>query len=249
MPTDTSEDLLDLLESDEKPFVQPQQPSYQKKEYGNKGFQSQKPNLWEKTDFKITKIDASTFDKTKSLYSIILVKSDKPVPEAIVEKAKSLAVLLNSKGFKYRHGSDGNDEFQNGLVKLPDFKYESFLPWKKFNPLVIPDAKLSEQAYNIAFSTQKNFVDRPSTIRAILAKDIQVMLGEDCRHPLTMLIVYSECGSDKISKEMDFKKVGQLPFYFKICAEANIPVFNIKSEESFKQLVNFIKFKLGKTEE
>lgn len=243
-----SEDLLDLLESNEKPFVTTQQ--QQRKDFGNRsGNKPQGPSLWDKTDFKVTKLDASLFDKTNHTYSIILVKGENELPEAIIDRAKNIAVLLNTKGFIYRHGSDINDTFQNMLVKLPEFNYECFMPWKKFNLMVTATAKLSEKAYNLAFTFQKNYIDRPPTVRAILAKDVQIMLGDECKKPLTMLIVYSECGSDKIVKDMDYKKTGPLYFYFKICAEANIPVFNIKSDESFKQLVNFIKFKLGKTEE
>lgn len=237
------EDMLDTLESNEKPFVNNQQ--QQKNNYGGRGNQPQKPTLWDKTDFKHTKIDATTFDKSELRYAMILVKGEKEIPETVLEKAKSLAVLLNSKGFIYRHGSDGNDKFQTALVKIPDFKYESYLPWKKFNPMVDATGKLSEKAYNLAFSYYKNYNERTATVRAILAKDVQVMLGEDCRKPLTMFIAYTECGTDKMKKDMDFKKIGPVFFYIKICAEANIPVFNIGNEESFKQLVEFIKFKIS----
>ena len=67
------------------------------------------------------------------------------------------------------------------------------------------------------------------------------MLGANANQPLNMLIIYSECGTEVITKNTDFKKLGNLVFFLQVAAKSNIPVFNIKNADSRKRMLDHIK--------
>lgn len=72
-----------------------------------------------------------------------------------------------------------------------------FLPWKSLTKVSIA-AILTQpnlKGYSIAAGLHKMFKDLKSGIRAILSSNVHVCLGENGDQPLSMLIVYTECGT------------------------------------------------------
>lgn len=230
------DDLLDLLDSDEKPF--------KAREENNNSVKKQNGvNLWEKTDFKAIKIDVGSLRKTGRSFSVGYHIDKDHLPEEVEEKFLEIAKILGAKGYTFRHNGNVDDRLQNAILKIEDLKVESYLPWKKFNidikkPVITSP---SEKGYGIAFNSHKVFTKLPPAIRAILANQVHTLLGKECNDPVNLLIGYSSCGSEAIVKDMDYKKSGNLTFFLKVCGDANIPVFNLKSDTAIKRLAEFIK--------
>jgi hypothetical protein len=226
------DDILKLLESEEKPFERV-------KEVPN----DKKVNLWDKEDIKPVKIDPSSFKRERELFGITYFTGDSSLPEEIESKLKEIANTLAHKGYIFRSGADGKNELNNSILKLEGINYEHFNPWKKFN-LDVKNVKLqspTEKAYGIAHNSHRAFYKVPSSVRAILSKEVHLMLGENCDEPIKMLIVYTKCGSEGLKFKMDYKLTGGVAFLLKIAEDSNIPVFNLKNDDAIKRLVEFMK--------
>jgi len=75
--------------------------------------------------------------------------------------------------------------------------------------------------------------------KAVYASKLMAALGEDCNNPVDFLICYSPDGKEHLNgkDKIDYKKLGSLSFYLKICQSSGIPVYNFKNKES---IVNFV---------
>lgn len=237
------DDLLDLLESNEKPFqeTQVERPQYQNQ---NRQFNSgpKKVSLWDKQDFTPAKVDPGTFKTHSKLFTIKAHSTTGTIPASITERFIEISKVLATKSFGYRYGGRSDDTLQSDIIKTEGLKTEIYLPWKKFNVDVKTDhISPTEKAYSIALNSHKVFYKLPPAVRAVISNDVHLLLGEDCNTPLDFLLVYSECGSEALSKQVDYKKLGPIVFLLKVAGDANIPVFNFKNEDAVKRLVDFIK--------
>lgn len=247
------EDLFSTLEEggDEKPFGGAQKEnnnSYgggNNNNYGGGNNYQQRPkkkNYWDDEQIVPKKVDVSTFSRTGKRFAIA-IDNRVTVPEAAKENILKIAKGLIAKGYSFRHGSDENDTLANAILSLEGCKSESFLPWKKFNPKIEKPtlSPTNGGAYGIAANSHKVFAKLKPPIRAILAKDVLVMLGAECKEPLDMLITYTECGSEAIVKNMDFKKTGSVTFFLKVAGDSNIPVFNVKKDDALRRIGELVK--------
>lgn len=208
---------------------------------------NKQPSMWEKTDIQPLAIDVSNQKHDKLRFSIMLPK-DLELSEEIKGTITGLATTLASKGFVYRFGYGSTDTFQNNILSIftenNKDAIETFLPWRKFNEGV-ENAILTqpnEIGYRIAAGLHKLFPELKNGLRAILSNNVHICLGENGNQPLSMLIIYNECGTEVITKNTDFKKLGNLVFFLQLAAKANIPVFNVKNPDSRKRLMEHIKY-------
>jgi hypothetical protein len=225
--------------------------------YGQGGYGGQpkekKKNLYEATadDVKPAKVDVSQFNKTKKTFVIATARGKDTVPEAVKEKIVEVAKILSKKGYVFRHNAGADDEVQNAVMQIEGIKAESYIPWKKFNVKVKEPyfTKSTEKAYGIGSNSHKVFWKLPNPVRAILAMNVHSMLGPKCDDPTDLLIGYSECGSESITKNMEFKKSGNLTFFLKLAEDSNVPVFNFKKEDAVQRLAAFLKKHEASTQE
>jgi len=226
------DDLFDMLENDDKPL----EATIVAKEDKVKT-----ENLWEKVDFKPIKIDASKLHSTKKSFAI--AHSNNNIPASVYEKILEIAKVLITKGYTFRHNGSSNDTLQNEILGITDIKVDSYIAWKKFNP-DIKNPVMTEPTltgYGIAVYSHKVFYKLPSSVRAMISMQVHTLLGKNCDDPVSMLIGYSECGTEALQKDTDYKKTGNLTFPLKICGDSNIPVYNVQNETAIKRLAENIK--------
>lgn len=230
------DELFDLLDSDDKPFA---------KQAKTTESSDKKENLWEKEDFKPLKLDPSKFTKSGKKFAISYNVPDGELSSEIQDKLVEVAKILVAKGYTYRTSSDGKEPVNKAILELDNVKPETYLPWKKFNT----DAQNlisympTEKAYSIAMNSHKVFMKLPPAVRAILSSQVHCLLGNECVEPVDLMITYTNCGSEAIVKNMDFKITGSVTFLLKVCGDANIPVFNLKTDNFTTRLSEFIKTK------
>ena len=230
------DDIFDLLDSEEKPFA--------KKENTSSTAQK-KENLWDKEDFKPLKLDPSTFKKTKKTFAVSYHVPDGELSSEVHDKLVEVAKVLIAKGYTYRTSADSKDTLNKDILDLDGVKAETFLPWKKFNLEAKNLIRYSptEKAYSIAMNSHKVFMKLPAAVRAILSSQVHSLLGKECTEPVDLMITYTNCGSEAIVKKMDFKTTGSVTFLLKVCGDANIPVFNLKTDSFTTRLSEFVKSK------
>lgn len=259
-----TEDILDALDSNETPFKEEYSSnnsnsngynSYSKnnnnyKNYNNNGYKKNYNNfkpkpkqesLWDKTDFKPTLIDAIKLKSTANSYAVydyVSKENSLAITDDVIKLFVSIAKSLKSRSYTFRHNNSADDKIANEILKIEGIITESYLPWGKFNSNITKPKRWSgsQEAYSIAMAYHAKFKELPPAIRAILASHVDALLGHECLDPVNFLLCWTECGSEKYSNKMDFKKAGNLPFILKICEDANIPVFNLKNKEALNNL-------------
>jgi len=245
MTENNEDDLLALLESDEKPFPvtetkssETEKPSYEKKERytGNKN----KINLWEDTDIEGVKLERSNFNPLGKYFTILFHKGEDGIPPEIEEKFVEISKLLMAKGFMFRYNGD-SEPFTNKVLDIDLGRVEMYLPWKSFNTTI--NAKMpkpNEKAYHAAAYYHKAFKKLPNTVRAIISRDVHVLLGENVDNPIKLLLCYSPDGAESI-KDIDYKKTGNISFSITIADTLDIPIFNLGNSGALSRMVEYIK--------
>lgn len=228
------DDLLDLLESDDKPFAKEQETKPQER-YTEK---KDKINLWEDIDIKPIKVDTTELHSVGKTFTFVAFGADDNT--AIAEKISEISKVLLNKGFIFRYNGDNNKVY-NKILDIDLSKVEMYIPWKKFNTDV--NAKMSKPeavAYHHAAEYHKGFKKLPNSVRAILARDVHVLLGESCKNPVRFLLCYSPDGAETI-KTLKFATTGNISFSISICDLIGIPVFNLKNDDALSRLSEYLK--------
>jgi len=227
------DNLLDLMSSDDKPF----------KSMSNDKKEGKEENLYDSTDIKAVKVDPSEFKSTGKYFTIAHTIRES-MPENYMEKILGIAKILFSKGYILRTTNDSNDEVLKNIRELEVKKLELFLPWKPKNAKELTGVtmfKPNKLGYGVAKNSHKIFDKLHPAFRANLSAKVHTLLGPDVNAPVKFVIGYNETGSEGFVKNMDFKKEGDLTFYFKVCGDSNIPIFNIKNDDAIKRLSEVIK--------
>ena len=234
------EDLLGLLDSEEKPFQEAD------KKPANKPFNKSGTggnDLWSKTEFTPKKLNLTDMKRSGKSFTIYYQTSSKDVPDDAKEKLIKFAKALISKGYVFRHNGSPEDGIQNAILTLDGCVSQTYLPWKKFN-INIKEPYLdrcTEDAYSVAFNNHKVFSKLPPTVRCILSRDVHVLTGKNVNDPVDVVFTYSKAGHEAITKNVDYKELGSLSFIYRVIQDLNVTVFNVKNDDASNRLLEYLK--------
>ena len=236
------DDLLDLLESEDKPFSKETEPVGDTNSSAEANFKntSSKINLWEDADIPPVKVKADDLHSIGKFFTILAFKGESGIPPEIATKLADISKVLMKQGIFFRYNGD-NDPLYNKILDTDLSKVEMYIPWKKFNTsFAAKMTKPVELAYHHAAYYHKAFKKLPNPVRAMLARDIHILLGESCTSPIKLLVCYSSDGAETI-KQVDFKTTGNISFSISICDMLGIPVFNLGTKDAVTRLVEYVK--------
>ena len=259
------DDFLDIMDSDtavssyDKP-KQEEKPAYEKPAYNNNGggynkgnFNSNAPkkeNLWDKKEFTPLKIDVANFKRTKKTFSIATHGREEMSVEDI-DKIVKIAKVLFTTGYTFRYSADKRDMVGSAVAKLENAKLDVYLPFKAFNKEMNNPLKFAPTitAYGIAANNHKLFNPNPSRPdmvlapagRAVFANKVHLMLGDNCLDPLDIMIIHSKAGDEVLTKQTDYKALGDTSFFMRICNESNIRLYNVSKDESIKKFSEYLR--------
>ena len=200
-------------------------------------------DYWGDPNVTPAKIDAADMHRSEKSYNLVVYTAGVELKDGYKKKILELATVLAAKGYKFRHTGSSDDVLQSAILKIDGVSYDSYLPWIKFNTNIkTPKMKRATACgYKIAAGAHRIFAKFKNGPRAVLARNVHAALGADCKDPVNFIIAYTEDAAEGFVKDMDFKVTGDLVFYLNLAKNANIPVFNIKSDESLKRLIEYIK--------
>ena len=230
------DELLDILDSTEEPKTQSteiKQPAPAEPVKENKGG---KINLWEDhiAPLPIDKEGMLRFNR------MFAVQSHGDVPGEVVLLIEQLTKLLISKGFTLRYDGNKQDKAATQAYTAGKSRCETYLPWKGFNKdLTAKLNKPSEKAYGYASTFHKAFNKIPPTVRAIVARNVHVMLGDESNTPLNLFITYTPDGAET-KADVKYETTGNMAFYIYACEDLGIPVFNLKNDTAKERIVEFL---------
>lgn len=242
---DNPEALVKAVEEEKKSTTPP---SFKPKNNfnGDKQFQKRK-NLWTDSDIRPVPLSSLKFEKGDKSYSIIYNDRGQAIPSDIVFKMTSLVKILNKNGYTFRCWFNGNDTVgsqltDKELTKPDTLKVEWYLPSKFYNSNIEQPISLTnnELSFQVAKSFHRNYDKLHGFVRAICARDIELLLGSNLRKPLKFLIIYSSCGSEALSDKPNYESLGQLSFILRLAKETLIPVFNLKNPDAIDRLKKFL---------
>lgn len=148
-------------------------------------------------------------------------------------------------GFNYRSTGDSRRKEDEQIRNVSNSKATIYKLWSKAKANVNHHTVVSEAptriSYQVACGLHKRFLKLKDFIRCIYARDTQVVLGAECNEPVNFILIYTECGESSFSKKFDIKKAGATWYALKIAKEANIPVFNIQSNNFKTEFVDHLK--------
>lgn len=196
--------------------------------------------LWNDTNIKKVRPDPANFVKEGKIFTVALAGTpDDKAQETMLKLLKVLA----SKNFVMRYMFDNNVSFLKTMADVEGLTKEAYLPWKKMAPDLASKALTfaRRKAYEAASYYSPKFNTFPPAIRCIRSMAIHSLLGKDVNNPSNFLLCWSECGTEVMTRDTDFKKLGNNGNFLTPCKDLNIPVYNIAKEESLKSLIEYIK--------
>lgn len=197
-------------------------------------------DLWADTNIVKKEPDMSKFEKQGRSFVVALGGTP---DEKAKETLTKLVMSLGSKNFVMRYQYNDNIQFLKTLADIEGVTIEAYVPWKKMAPDLANVAKYfaTRLAYEYAHASSAKFNSFPPAVRCIRANAMHCMLGPKLTNPVDLVLAWTECGSEAITKDTDFKTLGNTGTFITYAKNLNIPFFNIKKDTSIKNLVEYIK--------
>jgi len=205
-------------------------------------FSNKKENYWDKTDIDPVGIDVTKFKKSGKSFTVY-VHPENDMPEKAYKLILAVANVAMSNGYTFRHNGNKDNVLQNAIITLPDAKYDSYMPWKSFNSDVDNPKLCNPLGYKIAITLHTVYMKLPAAVRAILAKDVNTLLGMEATDPVDFVIAWTDGGDEVIKFKADYKKIGNNTFTLQVCKAANIPVLNSFNSNFIERIKGVVKIK------
>lgn len=226
---DNLQDLTKQVENTQPTTQQPQ------KKFNPQ--QKAQKNLWE--DQNIKALSFSILDKKygNKAFSVFYNTRNQEIPEEIKNKMIAAVKYLSGQGYNFRAWYSGDDILGSTLAR--DFvtptnqNIQWYIPWKKYNEKVPnPTSTVrNELAYQLVRGFHKGWDKLPPVVRALCARDVEVFLTADGKHPLTFVLIWTPCGSEELPENPDYQTLGQMAFILRLAKELSIPVFNLQNPD------------------
>jgi hypothetical protein len=203
---------------------------------GNYSKKEKKFNYWEEGDIEPKNIDKSSL-KTGGTYFTVSCTND--IPDGDFNFIKTVTKTLTEAGYIFRSNGNSKNDVEAALTTIAD--NEIFLPWKKFNTDVEATLfKPKDDAFHYAANYHTKYKDLPGSVRSILGSVIHTIIGQDLKRSVKFMIIWTPDGEEEVEK-MDYKKCMNVIFPTRVASDLDIPIFNIKNDESKKKLLEYLK--------
>lgn len=242
--------MIDNIEElNDKVNKHQEQSAQNKSNYYRENNQYSRPqrNLW--TDNNIKSLSLSVIQKQygDTSFSVYFKVPDESVPEGVQKRLISAVEFLSKKGYTFRAWYPGESKVGKALVdkfkESGNKNLEWYLVSKKYNESVTNPVSMvnKEIAFQLARGSHTGWDKIPGFVRALCARDVEVILSPDCKRPLRFLLIYSPCGSETLPEKPDYRSLGgSLAYVLKLAKELSIPVFNLHNEGVGKRLIELV---------
>lgn len=168
-------------------------------------------------------------------YKPYAATGNRDTPPDILTIMQSIAKDLSEKGYTQRN--DGSD-VPGDTLEIDAMRVEYYLPWKKFNKKKSRLTELHPNSFEIAKKYHPAFDKMTDTIKALIARNSHLILGENLKDPALFLFVWTPDGAET-AKACSIK-TGIANQAIKIADNMGIPVFNLKNTGAYDKLTKFI---------
>lgn len=159
-------------------------------------------------------------------------------PSSVLLTMKRLGYTLARKGYTLSSGgAQGPDsKFEEGC-DLAKGEKEIWIPWVGFNNNT---SQLTPKKihYTLASELHPHWKNMTPGVKALMARNIGEVLGEDGKSPVEFVVCYTEDGVEHHSQVTN--KSGGTGFAISVASKYGIPVFNLKNENAYSRLKLFL---------
>jgi len=179
---------------------------------------------------------------------------------SMLEKLDRISDAVNDLGFTLRLSHEQENQLEK-MFKTRVNKTENFLPWKNYEEVtegvvLYPTKTAHEISCNldVKFSKKINGFKKKEVPESVLVEEYQLkrpgiklfgaqkvhlLLGKDCKTPVSFILIYTECGAETVEKS-DYKKTKRAQYFIDRAEEWNIPIFNIKNPDAEDRLIEYL---------
>lgn len=223
-----NEDIFNMLDA---PAPKEEKPAYTKQPYrggNNKGGNRDSNPNWGRKDFQPVELKRENMTVDKKSVTLFLSSKAELLPEEAREKILKTMRFIASKDFKLRIAYGSNDAFLAEVASLFN-DVEVYLPWRGYNKEVKNPYSIqpSELAYRASLQFHGKFADMPDAVRTIIANEVNMVLGKNCDNLVGHIFAWSPCGSESLTRETDYKTLGNTSIAIKMARAFTIPYSNI----------------------
>ena len=226
-----AEDILDQLGTDTSRKEAPQR-------------NNDKFDYWGDNKVSPKELVVTELNKPKKTFTVVKFSKSAATDDT---KLVALATALSAKGYTFRHNGAEDDSTQNKILAIEGIRVEHYIPWKKFNPdkhEIATVKKATGEAYHVAAAYHGGFSKMSNAVRLIIATNVHALLGKDLVDPSTLMLAYNDTGIESTNaKFIDYKETGPLLFSITVSEAANIPVFNVNTDDVNERVKEFLKTK------
>jgi len=224
-----------------------------------KEYNQNKKKKWSIFDDTVDPVEVNP-DTLKRFARTYTASSPVPIPNVQLEVLDRIVAQLDQLGFTFRSMADKQDKLNNEITDRANRK-EFYVPWAKFNNDVEPKlAKPTKRAYEVACWIEvekrkainnakgKNIPDKDiidnfnmlkPAIKTFAARNVHLILGEDCETAINFLLIYTEDGAET-RKDIQYDKSGRTSYFIEVCEKLNIPVFNLFKQDCENRLMDYL---------
>jgi len=161
------------------------------------------------------------------------------LPEGVYEEIVEVGAGLAARDWTLRSGAaDGADAaFEEGNDLFVG-KKEIYLPWEGFNGNSSTMFDPPKRAYDIAVQHHPAWHRLTMPQRRFMARNTQQALGEFVFEPCDMVVCYTKDGCE--DGTMTTKNTGGTGMCLRLATHFNIPIFNLKNNNSVDKLLDFV---------
>lgn len=160
-------------------------------------------------------------------------------PESILTTMHQLAEVLAKNNFILRSGAaNGADSaFEIGCDYVNGEK-EIWLPWEGFNNHVNTNLYPTNNHFSIAETLHPAWHKLRPGAKKLHARNVGQILGKDIHSPVSFVICWTPDGCESHSTRT--KITGGTGTAIGLASQYNIPIFNLKNQKSYDQIMNII---------
>jgi len=203
-------------------------------------------------------VDPTEFDRTnKSFFTY----AQDELTISMLEKLDRVSDKLNELDFTLRLSHDNENQLEK-IFKSRVTKAENYLPFKNYNEVEVGEVLWpTEKAHRIACKIDIDIVKQINKFKKIEKSDetlkeeyqlkrpgiklfgsqkVHLLLGKDCKTPVSFILIYTDCGSETTEK-VDYKKTKRALYFIQQSEKWNIPLFNLKKPDAEDRLIEYLK--------
>lgn len=165
------------------------------------------------------------------------VNKDFPTDDHI-EFITALVRKFNEDHFTVRVGGNKDiDEYFEEHMKLK----EVHLPWRNFNEKQSKFTFNSPQANHIAKTFFPAYEKVPDSVKAFLARNVRLVVGNTLKSPILFLITWSPDGAENATETS--MKTGNVGHLINVASALRVPIFNLAKPTTRQRLTTYLKMK------